>query len=64
MSEVTNLGKKCPNCGAEGKYYGEHETAVRNYRFPWGKVVDVGWRCWNCGGEWGFEVPKEVAQEK
>ncbi len=57
-------GKKCPNCGAEGKWHGEHETAVRNYQiYPAGRdfepprtIVDVGWRCWNCGWEWGFEV--------
>lgn len=49
-------GDICPQCGAAGKYNGEHETVVRNYSFPSGKVVDVGWRCWNCGYEWGFEV--------
>jgi len=65
VSEVAKVtGKKCPNCGAEGRGHGEHETAVRKHTAPWGKVVDVGWRCWNCGYEWGFEVPKEVAQEK
>ena len=49
-------GKICPNCGAQGKYHGVHETAVRNYTLPQGKVVDVGWRCWNCAYEWGFEI--------
>lgn len=49
---------KCPNCGAKGKYHGEHETAIRNYRFPWGAVADVGRRCWRCGYEWGFELPE------
>jgi len=56
-------GKKCPQCGAEGRYNGEHETAVRNMEV--GRVndikrniVDVGWRCWNCGWEWGFELVK------
>ncbi|GAI48806.1 unnamed protein product [marine sediment metagenome] len=58
MSNV-QTGKKCPKCGAEGRYNGEHETAVRNYSFPWGAVADVGWRCWNCGYEWGFEVQWE-----
>jgi len=65
VSEVTKVtGKECPNCGAEGRYNGEHETAVRNIEV--GRVegikrniVDVGWRCWNCGWEWGFEVLKE-----
>lgn len=63
MSKVTNvLGKNCPNCGAEGKWHGEHETVVRNFEAGRGKtgvklnIVDVGWRCWNCGHEWGFEV--------
>jgi len=67
VSEVTNLGKKCPNCGAEGRYNGEHETAVRNYQiYPAGRgfrprtIVDVGWRCWDCGYEWGFEVEDTV----
>ncbi len=57
----TETGKKCPKCGAEGKWQGEHETAVRNIEV--GRVggikrniVDVGWRCWNCGHEWGFEL--------
>lgn len=67
MSKVSDvLGKKCPNCGAEGKWHGEHETAVRNFEAGRVKpemiklnIVDVGWRCWNCGHEWGFEVPKE-----
>ena len=59
MSNNIETGKKCPNCGAEGKSQGEHETAVKNYTFPWGSVADVGWRCWNCGWEWGFEVREE-----
>ncbi|MBA7511359.1 hypothetical protein ES705_03352 [subsurface metagenome] len=61
-------GKKCPKCGAEGKYHGEHETAVRNIEV--GRVnnikrniVDVGWRCWNCGWEWGFEVQEEYLRK-
>ncbi|GAI59969.1 unnamed protein product, partial [marine sediment metagenome] len=41
---------------AEGKYHGEHETAVRNYKLRGQSIADVGWRCWNCGWEWGFEV--------
>ena len=61
MSEVTKVtGKTCPNCGAEGKWHGEHETVVKNYRFPWGTVADVGWRCWNCGWEWGFELGEDA----
>ena len=56
-------GVKCPKCGAEGKCQGEHETAVKNYTFPWGAVADVGWRCWNCGWEWGFEVPEGMLGE-
>lgn len=48
---------KCPKCGAEGRYYGEHETAVRNIKLPATTVCDVGWRCWNCRHEWGFELP-------
>ena len=56
VDKVTNLGKKCPKCGAEGRYNGEHETSVRNYKLPAGSVVDVGWRCWNCGYAWGFEL--------
>ena len=60
MSQINKVtGKICPSCGVEGKCQGEHMTAVRNYTFPWGSVVDVGWQCWNCGFEWGFEVPKE-----
>lgn len=56
--KVNNVeaGKKCPNCGVEGKWHGEHETAIKNYQFAFGAVADVGWRCWNCGWEWGFEV--------
>ena len=57
-------GKICPNCGAEGRWHGEHETAVRNCRFLRRTIVDVGWRCWNCEYEWGFELLKEAAQEK
>ncbi|GAI70605.1 unnamed protein product [marine sediment metagenome] len=57
MSNV-ETGKRCPNCGAEGDYHGEHETVVKNYRFAWGAVADVGWRCWSCGYEWGFELPE------
>ncbi|GAI84562.1 unnamed protein product, partial [marine sediment metagenome] len=51
-------GKKCPKCGAGGRWYGEHETVVRNYQAPGQTIVDVGWRCWNCGWEWGFELVK------
>lgn len=53
---MTDKGKKCPNCGAEGKYQGEHEAAARNYQIAGQTVVDVGWRCWKCGHEWGFEI--------
>ena len=64
MSQTpSSQGKVCPKCGAEGKHYGEHETAARNYRMPWGKVVDVGWRCWSCGYEWGFEIATEEDRE-
>ena len=61
MSKVTNVevGKKCPECGAEGKWHGEHETAVRKLKLPSRTIIDVGWRCWNCGHEWGFELLKE-----
>jgi len=59
VSEV-ETGKKCPQCGAEGKHDGEHQTAVRNYKLPSQTIVDIGWRCWNCGHEWGFEVPEEI----
>jgi len=52
----------CPSCAAEGKWYGEHETAVRNYQSPSQTIVDVGWRCWNCGHEWGFEVDKMLGE--
>jgi len=56
-------GKKCPNCGAEGRAWrGEHETAVRNYQVPGQTIVDVGWRCWNCGWEWGFELAKMLGE--
>ena len=58
MNNNGETGKKCPNCGAEGRYNGEHETAVRNYQVPGQTIVDVGWRCWNCGWEWGFELAK------
>lgn len=55
---MTDEGKNCPSCGAEGKAYkGEHETAVRNSTVNGIAVVDVGWRCWQCGHEWGFEYP-------
>ncbi len=67
MSKVTNLGKKCPQCGAGGRWYGEHEAVVRNIEV--GRVegikrnmVDVGWRCWNCGHEWGFELVKMLGE--
>ncbi|GAI68797.1 unnamed protein product [marine sediment metagenome] len=53
---MSKPGEKCPNCGAEGKYHGEHETAVRNYKLRGQSIADVGWRCWNCGWEWGFEI--------
>ena len=59
VDKVTNVtGKKCPQCGAEGKWHGEHETTVRNYPLPEQTIVDVGWQCWNCGYEWGFEMPQ------
>jgi rubredoxin len=51
---VTSEGRKCPQCGAEGKGQTEHETAVHNIRLNRISVVDVGWRCWNCGHESGF----------
>ena len=50
---------KCPKCGAEGKYHGEHVAAVRQIKVGKTSVVNVGWRCWNCGHEWGFEALKE-----
>ena len=66
MTKITNLGKKCPKCGAEGRYNGEHDTAVRNFEVGRVKpemikrnIVDVGWRCWSCGYEWGFEAEQE-----
>ena len=66
MSKVTDAGKICPQCGAHGRYNGEHETAVRNFEVGRVKpelikrnIVDVGWRCWNCGHEWGFELEKQ-----
>jgi len=69
VDKVTNLGKKCPKCGAEGRYNGEHETAVRCIEAGRVKpemikrnIVDVGWRCWNCGYEWGFELLKDGAR--
>ncbi|MBA7526060.1 hypothetical protein ES705_18230 [subsurface metagenome] len=52
---MTEEGKKCPSCGAEGKHQGWHETAVRNYQVGGHTVADVGWRCWKCRHEWGFE---------
>lgn len=30
MNNNGEPGKKCPKCGAEGRYNGKHETAVRN----------------------------------
>ena len=62
MSKVIQTGKKCPKCGAEGKWHGEHETVVKNYSFPWGAVADVGWQCWSCGYEWGFEISEELVK--
>lgn len=59
MSKITNAGKKCPNCGAEGKCEDEHETAIRNVKLGSVTIVDVGWRCWKCGNEWGFEAGQE-----
>ena len=56
MSKASDVGRKCPKCGAEGRWQGEHETVVKNYKFSFGAVADVGWRCWSCGYEWGFEV--------
>ena len=63
VDKVTNIGKKCPQCGAEGRYNGEHEMAVRNIEVGSvgpelikRNIVDVGWRCWKCGWEWGFEL--------
>jgi predicted HNH restriction endonuclease len=62
---VNKPGKKCPECGAEGKaWHGEHETAVRNYKLPNQTIADVGWRCWHCGHEWGFEVDKVLGKEE
>lgn len=67
MSYNVETGKKCPQCGAEGDWYGEHEAVVRNIEV--GRVndikrniVDVGWRCWNCGHEWGFELVKVLGE--
>ena len=67
MTNNPETGKKCPQCGAEGKCQGEHETAVRNHQiYPAGRdfeprtIVDVGWRCWNCGHEWGFELQEDA----
>ncbi|MBA7706117.1 hypothetical protein ES703_114963 [subsurface metagenome] len=51
--------KKCPSCGAEGRWHGEHETAVRHLKLSRQTIVDVGWRCWNCDHEWGFELLKD-----
>jgi len=56
------LGKKCPQCGAEGRWYGEHETVVRNLRLQRQTIVDVGWLCWNCGHEWGLELVKVLEE--
>lgn len=58
MSNNVQTGEMCPECGAEGKWHGEHETAVRNLKLSGQTIVDVGWRCWNCGCEWGFELLK------
>lgn len=52
-------GKKCPKCGAVGRYHGEHYAAFRQMKAGKISVVNVGWRCWNCGHEWGFEALKE-----
>jgi len=62
VSNNIETGKKCPKCGAGGKWHGEHETAIRSYSFPWGAVGDVGWRCWNCGCEWGFEIQQGAGE--
>ena len=59
MSNVFQTGKKCPSCGAEGRWHGEHETAVRHLKLSRQTIVDVGWRCWNCDHEWGFELLKD-----
>lgn len=53
---VSERGERCPKCGAEGKYQGEHETVVRNYKINGLNVADVGWRCWLCSHVWGFEI--------
>ncbi len=52
---TTRSCPKCPNCGAEGTWHGEHETVVRNIEAGRVKpelikmnIVDVGWRCWIC----------------
>lgn len=60
----SQTGRKCPNCGVEGRYNGEHETATRNYQVPGKTIVDVGWRCWNCGQEWGFELVKMLGESE
>ena len=67
MNNNGEPGKKCPNCGAEGRWHGEHNAVVRNIEV--GRVnnikrniVDVGWRCWSCGYEWGFELEKMVGE--
>ncbi len=53
------MGKKCPDCGAEGKYHGEHVAAVKQVKVGKRSVVNAGWGCWSCGHEWGFEALKE-----
>lgn len=62
-------GYKCPKCGAEGKYHGEHYAAFRQIKSGKITVVNVGWRCWNCGHEWGFQeesmlTDEEIREEK
>ncbi|MBA7678042.1 hypothetical protein ES703_86313 [subsurface metagenome] len=52
-------GYKCPECGAAGKYHGEHVAAVRQVKGGRLTEVNVGWGCWSCGHEWGFEPLKE-----
>ena len=58
MNKEVN-GYKCPKCGAEGKYHGEHVAAVKQVKVGKISVVNVGWGCWSCGHEWGFEPLKE-----
>lgn len=67
MNNNGEFGKKCPNCGAEGRYNGEHEAAVKNIEVERvngtkRNIVDVGWRCWNCGYKWGFELAKILGE--